>query len=249
MSDRLISQERVSRRKAVTYILGARCKDGVVLVSDRKFTTSSGETQYQDKLFADKDFYVVGSSGTLGLFDKFRTEVIHAVIQMRKKKYEIGSHDFIQKVESIAWNLNKKYNKRNNNLMFEVLIGIKTNQGAVLRYVHYDGLEEPVKHYQAIGSGRRYGEPFLKALWNTNLHMKDIAEIGYFIIKQIEELQLDSSVGVHTNKAQIYFIPDDNNPTHQPNFQELNKIANKVESDYKKYGKSLGQIFKFGASS
>jgi hypothetical protein len=38
--------------------------------------------------------------------------------------------------------------------------------------------------------------------------MKQVAELDYFIIKYIEKYYLDLSVGVNTDKPQIWFIPD-----------------------------------------
>ena len=36
----------------MTYILGSHCKDGVVLVADKKFTVDGGSSyEYGDKLF------------------------------------------------------------------------------------------------------------------------------------------------------------------------------------------------------
>jgi 20S proteasome alpha/beta subunit len=59
--------------KGMTYILGSRCSDGVVLVGDRKVTLEHGAThEYEDKLFNDIWWLVVGSSGISGLFEKFR---------------------------------------------------------------------------------------------------------------------------------------------------------------------------------
>ena len=41
--------ERV-RHSPMTYILGAKCEDGVVLIADRKITHPDGRVEYQDKL-------------------------------------------------------------------------------------------------------------------------------------------------------------------------------------------------------
>ena len=35
----------------VTLILGSKCKDGVVLVSDRKISYQTGNSRYQNKLY------------------------------------------------------------------------------------------------------------------------------------------------------------------------------------------------------
>ena len=89
----------------------------------------------------------------------------------------------------------------------------------------------PIKQesrYFGIGSGEPYGELFLSQLWNENLRMRDVAELGCFIIKVIERFQLDESVGVGELKPQVWFVPD--NP---PNVQtEESDGANIREADF-----------------
>jgi|GEM_PF-6292291 len=41
---------RQTRHTLMTYILGAKCVDGVVLIADRKITYPAGQVEYQDKL-------------------------------------------------------------------------------------------------------------------------------------------------------------------------------------------------------
>jgi 20S proteasome alpha/beta subunit len=65
------------RLKGMTYILGANCTDGVVLVGDRKITLDNGAAhEFEDKLFVLTPWMVVGSSGISGLFEKFREKLL-----------------------------------------------------------------------------------------------------------------------------------------------------------------------------
>ena len=49
------------KQPKMTYILGTRCKDGVVLIADRKFTIDAGAGyEYDDKLFGDLAGVIVG---------------------------------------------------------------------------------------------------------------------------------------------------------------------------------------------
>src|SRR2546426_393232 len=65
----------------LTYILGSRCKDGVVVVGDKKFTVDYGEHfVYGDKLFGDSsNSYLLGFSGDRGAFELFKTTFNDAV--------------------------------------------------------------------------------------------------------------------------------------------------------------------------
>ena len=57
----------------MTFILGSRCKDGVVLVADRKITIDGGGDYDEcDKLFGDIRHIVYGSSGVTTMFELFR---------------------------------------------------------------------------------------------------------------------------------------------------------------------------------
>ena len=61
----------------MTYILGSVCADGVMLVGGKKIVTGDGSShEFDNKLFMDTPGVVVGSSGVLGLFEKFRQNVM-----------------------------------------------------------------------------------------------------------------------------------------------------------------------------
>jgi 20S proteasome alpha/beta subunit len=62
-------------RRDLTYIPGGRCTDGIVLIGDRRVTRGSDGYEYEHKIFADVRNVVIGASGIVGLFDKFRREI------------------------------------------------------------------------------------------------------------------------------------------------------------------------------
>jgi len=50
----------------------------------------------------------------------------------------------------------------------------------------------------------------MKKVWNPELSMEQVAELGYFIIKYIENFELILTVGVgHIGYPQNWFIPHD----------------------------------------
>jgi 20S proteasome alpha/beta subunit len=64
----------------MTFILGSRCKDGVVLVADKKVTIGEGENYDEcDKLFGEIGHVVYGCSGDAGMFELFRGYVMDYV--------------------------------------------------------------------------------------------------------------------------------------------------------------------------
>jgi hypothetical protein len=76
--------------------------------------------------------------------------------------------------------------------------------------------------YKAIGTGEPYGSIYLKQNWQPDMTTKQVAELGYFIIKYIEKFYLDLSVGVNVDKPQIWFIPD-NEVDHSADVQLLDE--------------------------
>ena len=77
----------------MTYILGARCKDGVTLVGDTKVTGDGGaDFAYEKKITVQPlTNIVMGSAGIGGLYKEFQNRIVSAILQMEKEK-ERNSH-------------------------------------------------------------------------------------------------------------------------------------------------------------
>jgi 20S proteasome alpha/beta subunit len=198
------------RLKGMTYILGSVCSDGVVLVSDRKVTLEQGSTsEYEDKLFQGDLWMVVGSSGVLGLFEKFRANL---AMYIASPERESTVSALTAKIEDLTRELNEKYKEILRGQNFDVLLGIKTTAKSELKYVHPIGFAEGVRRCKAIGHGEPYGSFFLKHWWKPNMTMLEVAELGYFIIKYIQEFELDNTVGIGGDYPQVWLIPDKQPP-------------------------------------
>lgn len=80
----------------MTCIIGGKCKDGIVLVADRKVTYDDHPPSYiHPKL--DSSFYpvVTGGAGSTDLYDEFKTQAILA-IQPQHKQHSVTVSDQIQ---------------------------------------------------------------------------------------------------------------------------------------------------------
>lgn len=193
------------RLKGMTYILGSMCSDGVVLVSDRKVTLEQGATsEYEDKLFLNDPWTVVGSSGVSGLFEKFRENLAMYIASPGR---ESTVPALTAQIEVLTRELNEKYKDVLRGQNFDVLLGIKTTANSELRYVYPFGFAEGVRKCKAIGHGEPYGSFFLKHWWKPSMTMLDVAELGYFIIEYIQEFGLDNTVGIGDDFPQIWLIP------------------------------------------
>lgn len=203
--ERLIVPEY--KLKDMTYILGARCKDGVILIGDRKVTyQDSVEYGYEDKIFQAGSQLVWGSSGIQAFYDSFANRVMS-----KTGGRQISFNEFRIIVEEVYENMGEIYGDRIRYGGLSVLIAQKPMQTSELWLIQNIGAPQRISKYRAIGGGEPYGEVFLNMLWKRkqdSITMEEVAEIGYFIIKYIERFELDRSVGVGDKKPQIWFIPD-----------------------------------------
>ena len=63
--------------------------------------------------------------------------------------------------------------------------------------------------------------------------MKQVAELGYFIIKYIEKYYHDMYVGVNNEKPQVWFISD-NEASYDANIEVLNELEGKTEMNLRR---------------
>ncbi len=219
-------------KKDMTYILGARCSDGVVLISDTKVTIEEGaDFTYSEKITNPLTTIVMGASGIGGLYKDFQNRIISAVIQMEKEKQLNGDtsplitteEEFYVLVNRIIRNMHEDYAEDRhliiNNLMILCASRVNGLRANLTTFNPY-GFPEQVNNYRAIGHGEPYGALFLKKLWNKNLSMEQTARIGLFVIKFIRDMKLDNSVGFDDEYVpQVFYIPDVDIPTNATNIQ------------------------------
>ena len=190
----------------MTYVLGAKCTDGVVLVSDTKFTTYSGtDDYYDDKITGEKPSVLTAFSGSREPFEEFRMRLREFVREHGNKTDRISLDKLIINIGHIMDYLDRHYS----NYPFDLLVD-KTANPSILYYFYQDGRLESVTNYKAIGSGATHGLIYLKKHFE-NKSMDKIAELGYFIVRYIERFGLDCGVGTGKSKPnpQIRFVPND----------------------------------------
>jgi 20S proteasome alpha/beta subunit len=210
------------KKSSLTYLLGVRCSDGIVMISDRKISGAQGADNFDNKIFQDIPYIVVGASGVVGLYDKFRILISQIVAQ----DPNMAPMDFIRQCERLVYDINREYVERTRGETIELLIAYGRNKIGELQYISPNGVGEIVKKYQAIGSGEPYGAYFLKKLCNGNITMRQAAIIGWFIINHIEQNALDDGVGIGKYPPQIWFTP------HQPLNEEFEKMPEEEQARY-----------------
>ena len=256
--DKIIFNRRlIHTNNDLTFIVGFRATDGVVIVADQKITRASGNVNYEMKVFSDLNNIVYAAAGPTGLFDKFRKK-ISEVSNNKTEEYASNPELFIEDVEDIVTKLNEKYVERTNYQALELIVGLGQRTVPTLEHITPSGVGQMIRNYQVIGSGQPYGSLFLKMAWNKNeLNMAQCGALGYFIIKIIEENELDSYVGIGKNSIpHIVFIPtapeDYNSLSEEEQKQfnirlvvgdELDHIEKIVDQEYDKFQKYFEDDF------
>jgi 20S proteasome alpha/beta subunit len=235
----------------MTFIVGAKCADGVVLVANRKITllTKDGlNFDYRRKLFAELRHVVFGSSGSTGNYELFRSRV-----QSHIRKNDVLVDDMINVLSDIAFELNKRY-EYNENLIFDVLVGIAyPDKDSTLTYIDFYGSTHTVENYRVIGAGAKYAKMYLEKIWNDNLIMEQVAELAYFIIKCIEQFRLEASVGLDNENPQVWYIPNryiqnehgvvTENDDISATERAFDPISIRVDRRIRKHEKQLAKLF------
>lgn len=226
--------------KDVTYILGARCKDGIVIVSDSKVSRGA-ETHSGSKLFTSVNGSFVAASGTTGVFSKFLNQ-IHSEVEDQKI---ITWNELVNVVEDLVLKLNDRYYRRSGGESIEVLMGINTSEkDAELHHITPRGIAEEISDVIGIGHGEPYGSIFLKTIWNQNMTMKQTAELASLIIRLIDFLGLDSSVD---STPQIGYIPFHGDP-HYATSEEIEELVNNSFAAYEKFVDHFDEFLKIDKS-
>jgi len=240
------------RGRDMTYILGARCSDGVVLVGDTKITIEEGaDYAHGKKITIPLINVVMGSSGIGGLYKDFQNRVVSAIFQLEKMRTERIEENYIPPITTeeefsvlvsrVIREMHRDYGEDRyliiNNLMIISAMRIGSPNAQLTVFTPH-GFPEPVNERRAIGHGEPYGAVFLKKLWNKYMTMEQVAKLGLFIIKFIQDMKLDNSVGFDQEfLPQVFYIPDMKIPngfshTSQTSQDELDKALLEL---YEKY--------------
>jgi hypothetical protein len=143
----------------MTYILGSRCKDEVVLIDDTKFTTDQGVIvfTYDDKLFAGICGVIIGFAGTRGKFELFHTAIMDYHTLSTSAAYEtltrcnkiVTRNEFLLK----AYEISQKYKG------FEILIGM-TGSPSLLKHMyappHQNGGIQAINRHMVIWTASQW---------------------------------------------------------------------------------------------
>lgn len=215
--EKILERTRPSAiKKTGTLIIGVRCKDGIIIGSDRKIIRG-GETEYSNKVF---QFDIGGkilfaAEGLTGIRDDFFLLLNYEIARRRgvDTLYEVKIV-----IEDIISELTERYRDRiREPYPIGVLMGglEKLSKGkAVLYYIHSEGYGEQVT-FRCTGHGGDYAYSLAKFLYGSQLasesSTKDIAKRVAFVISWIAD-DVDSMVG---GNPDVFMVKDNNRNVEQ----------------------------------
>lgn len=183
----------------MTYILGAKCSDGVVIVGDQKIVCND-EATYDRKIESVLPTVALAGAGIYGLITMLTDEIHKQIKNENIKNYT----DLLSIAEEKSFELSQAYESRVGS--FEILLGVKTEDDSRLyNLIPNQGFAEPIRKYVTIGSGGSYASVLLRTLWSDDMSMLEFAGLGHFLINFIVEMGLDESIG---GDIDVWFIPN-----------------------------------------
>jgi 20S proteasome alpha/beta subunit len=178
----------------MTLIIGARCKDGVVVGADRRGMRGA-EPSDEEKLY-DMDGILVGIAGLTGIKDDFLLLVRRREVGTRLRDlYEVKLE-----VEDLVRRFSDRYGPRfpgggGEEQIQALLVGLtnlRTGK-ATLYHVLGMGFAEEVR-FLCIGHGSPYATSLGKFMYDPDLSVNEMAEVVCFLISWVKE-DLDALVG------------------------------------------------------
>lgn len=203
-----------------TLIIGAKCKDGLVIGSDRRIIRG-GETEYSNKIF---EFDIGGkvifaAEGLTGLRDDF-FYLLNVEIRRRRGVETLYEVKLI--VEDIIADLTERYKDRvgEDSPVAVIMGGFENlNSGnSNLYFIHGVGYGEQVT-MRCSGHGGQYAYSLAKFLCDpricAQISVEEIAKRIAFIILWVSD-DVDSTVGgtpsvamLRENQAEIEYLSDE----------------------------------------
>lgn len=240
-----------TKEKPLTYLVGAKCRDGIVIASDsrkvivdnRPNNPTKIETGW--KIIQLDENLVIGGAGDTRLFKQFLNELnerLQDAPPKSLKEYRMLAEDTIYELSQRYCNY--KYPRTRDYVECFIAIrdiwkryNIHTNN-VKLYALSVDGSAMPVDGIESLGSGWTYGEMFLKMFWNNSFSMRKTVELVQFILNIIDQHNLDIHVD---HRLQYYYIPY-KAETQNTDMNELTILYNNVGKMHDIFNKAIDEI-------
>ena len=224
----------------MTYLVGAKCRDGVVLVSDSRLLANY-QVSDGNKILHIHDKIVIGSTGTLAIFTKLKDQLKES---MNTKQLD-SQNKILHEIEGIMIDLKDRYQHVQDIGSTDILtaiidLDVLPNKIRLFEICD-DGLSQEINGIIAMGHGAPYGDMLLKSIWNPQKTMTETVALVTLIINMIESFGLDTSVDgsvqailVSNNGVTTYWSWED--------VQKNGKITKQMAEKFNNALKEINQI-------
>jgi 20S proteasome alpha/beta subunit len=258
----------------MTLIFGARCLDGVVLVSDRLVKTGE-KTDYNGvkiRACGQHKWAIFSAAGLGTLYEEFLNILTQNVnkrfqwikyqndkLKLDREKtfknnpeapeppyFDYTLEDFKHDCVDLLTEMKNRYN-----------VAFESDDDCVLQILYAVLVGGEAKLFYLDSNTCLSAEvpeclfigygPYVeifRKLWHSTLNMKQSAVLATCAIKYIEKDEITKNVGVGTNKPQIWFIPD-GDKTREVLSEELKCIMDDADTKYQEMYKQLHSLFRF----
>jgi len=262
---------KIRRVPRTTLIVGAKCKDGVVLVGDRKVNTDFG-VSYIEKIrrCPEISWAVFGAAGVGTLFEEF-LEVLPQKVsyhynwiqyQSDRIRYqhtqEFGENRFAPRPPEMAYSfadfkhdcvellkeMRNAYSiaHTEEGCTLQILMGIRERESKLFYLDSIYCLPAEVTKIVFIGQSE-LGEVFRKS-WDDGMTMAETAKLATFAIRYIEKEGISDGIGVGEYQPQVWFIPNDGDPREILG-DKLSTLLADVEPEVEAIRQKLHSLFRF----
>ncbi|MGQ0605951.1 MAG: hypothetical protein ACT4OD_03220 [Candidatus Nitrosotenuis sp.] len=263
---KIIFNRRLINIRIMTLIIGARCRDGTVIVGDKKVTGGAKPFTEKIRRLGGLDSIIFTAAGIESLFEEYLEEVSRVVLheanlvqsqnEENPKKPALGysTTDFKHACVNVLKKMKEVYSELEEHVAFEnalqVLFAVPEIgiNGQIYRLYGMDMLgcyPIPIEEgkIQQIGH-KGIGDIFLKSLDGKDYSMRDVARIGSFIIKYVERERISDIIGVGDGDPQVWFIDDKKGP-REIQGKELDQLLEGVDGEIVNIQKRVGTLSSF----
>ncbi len=240
-----IYESRYLKRRLfdMTYVLGARCRNGVVLVADKRGTrgTTPVITKKIEKI-GDLGYFAF--AGVEPTYTTFKLSLVEELEKGEAKTF----NEKLQLIKELVREINQEESDiQKSDETFELFYA-RHNESKKAELYHIDikGRAGTIVSEHAIGTGAPYGEIFLKTMAKLLRQKKEdtvgnIGGVGVLIARAIETFRLDTSVGDGSNCRYLY----DDGTTASFNSINQPKTMAQIDNAIKLLGEFLTEKIKF----
>lgn len=187
----------------MTCIIGAKCTDGCIIVSDTR-EMREYEARDESKIRVPRNKSVIAGAGVASILDRL-TE-------------SIPISDFRSVVKTIEDNicaLRFRYESRFDKFEFAaIFMGLQEfDRGDPYICVINDrGASIDINNFEVIGHGAPYTKVFFKMFYDKMMNVNELAVLGYFCIKWLGLSGLDQSVGTGPTGPDVVVLKANEEP-------------------------------------